>query len=113
MVSIDSRMLSMDSKVQSMDSRLGSLDFKVEQLLNVHTFIKHELGTYKRGLYDKFDTVAGNVKSSQISLETRVIHHLTEHQIQLANDLDFVKIQLAKLVNHLKETGDAKKGECG
>ncbi|KZV37750.1 Transcripteion factor [Dorcoceras hygrometricum] len=110
---MDSRMLSMDSKVQSMYSILGSMDSKIEQLLNVQTFLKHDFGTHKRALYYKMDTVAGNVKSSQTSLETTVLHHLTEHQPQMVSDLDYVKLQLAELVNHLKELGDAKKGEDG
>ncbi|KZV41006.1 hypothetical protein F511_18369 [Dorcoceras hygrometricum] len=46
-------------------------------------------------------------------LETTVILHLTEHQLQLASDLDFVKLQMAELVNQLKETGDAKNGKSG
>ncbi|KZV51202.1 hypothetical protein F511_08704 [Dorcoceras hygrometricum] len=77
------------------------------------TFLKHDFNTYKRAFYDKIETVAANVKSSQTSLETSIIPHLTEHQLQLASDLEFVKLQLAKLVNHLKEAGDAKKGEGG
>ncbi|KZV58442.1 hypothetical protein F511_29377 [Dorcoceras hygrometricum] len=104
MLSMDSRMLSMDSKVQSMHSKLGSIDSKMEQLLNVQTFMKHDFGAYKCAFYDKMDTVAGNVKSSQTSLETIVLHHLTEHQLQLASDLGLVKLQLAELVDHLKQT---------
>ncbi|KZV50829.1 hypothetical protein F511_13238 [Dorcoceras hygrometricum] len=69
--------------------------------------------TYKRGFYYQLETVAANVKSSQTSLETSIIYHLTEHQLQLPCDRDFVKLQLAELVNHLKEAGDAKKGEGG
>ncbi|KZV20522.1 hypothetical protein F511_21036 [Dorcoceras hygrometricum] len=112
-MSIDSRMLSMDSKVKSVDSRLGSMDSKIEQLLNLQSFIKHDIGISRRAFYDKIDTVAGNVKSSQTSLETTVLHHLTEHQMQLVSDLGFVKIQLAELVDHLKQAGDVKKEESG
>ncbi|KZV22393.1 hypothetical protein F511_19726 [Dorcoceras hygrometricum] len=77
------------------------------------TFMKHDFGTYKNGLYDKMDTVAANITTSQTSLETSLVRQLTEHQLQLASDLDFVKLQLAELVNHLKETGDSKKREGG
>ncbi|KZV57325.1 hypothetical protein F511_38950 [Dorcoceras hygrometricum] len=101
------------SFVQSMDSIFGSMDSKIEQLLNVQTFMKHEFGAYRRAFFDNMDTVAGNVNSSQTSLETTVLHHLIEHQLQLASDLEYVKFQLAELVNHLKEAGDAKKGEGG
>ncbi|KZV57227.1 hypothetical protein F511_07868 [Dorcoceras hygrometricum] len=101
----------MDSKVQSMDSKVISLDSKVEELLNIHTFMKHDFNTYKRAFYEKMDTVAVNVDSSQTSLETSLVRQFTEHQLQIASELDFVKLQLAKLVNHLKEVGDAKKGE--
>ncbi|KZV46312.1 hypothetical protein F511_21394 [Dorcoceras hygrometricum] len=71
-MSIDSWMLSMDSKVKFVDSRLGSVDSKIEQLLNLQYFIKHDMGTSRSAFYDKIDTVAGNVKSSQTSLETTV-----------------------------------------
>ncbi|KZV30161.1 hypothetical protein F511_16048 [Dorcoceras hygrometricum] len=87
---------SLDSNIMSIDSRMLSMDSKV-----------------KSAFCDKIDTVAGNVKSSQTSLETTILHHLTEHQIQRASDLGFVKIQLAELVDHLKMAGDAKKVEGG
>ncbi|KZV16280.1 hypothetical protein F511_38297 [Dorcoceras hygrometricum] len=80
MISMDSQVKSIDLRVKSMDSRLGSLDSKVEQFLNIQTFMKHNFGTYKRGFYDRMYTVAAT---------------------------------LVELVNHLKETGDAKKGEGG
>ncbi|KZV06988.1 zinc finger BED domain-containing protein RICESLEEPER 1-like [Dorcoceras hygrometricum] len=102
-----------DSRVKSMDFRLGSLDSKVEQLLNVQTFLKHDFGIYKHGFYDRMEMVAANINSSQKSLETNLVRQLTEQQYQFANDLDFVKMQLVELVNHLKETGDDKKGEGG
>ncbi|KZV55034.1 hypothetical protein F511_31516 [Dorcoceras hygrometricum] len=103
--------LSMDSKVQSMDSKVMSLDSKVEELLNIQTFMKHKFNTYKRAFYEKIDTVVANVASSQTSLETSLVRQFTEHQLQISSDIDFVKLQLAELVNHLKEIGDAKKGE--
>ncbi|KZV55077.1 hypothetical protein F511_31614 [Dorcoceras hygrometricum] len=111
MDSMDSTVQDIDSRVKSMDSRLGSLDSKVEQLLNVQTFLKHDFGIYKRGFYDWMETVAANVTSSQTSLEINLVRQLTEQQYQFANDLEFVKMQLVELVNNLKETGDAKKGE--
>ncbi|KZV20684.1 hypothetical protein F511_09661 [Dorcoceras hygrometricum] len=86
-MSIDSRMLSMDSKVKSVDSRLG------------------------RAFYDKIDTVAGNVKSSLTSLEIIVLHHLTEHQLQLASDLDFFKLQRAELVDTSRRLVMPKRGK--
>ncbi|KZV28268.1 hypothetical protein F511_20033 [Dorcoceras hygrometricum] len=117
-VSLDSKVVSLYSKVislvlnvHSMNSRVVSLDSKVEELLNIQTFMKHDFNNYKRGFYDKMDMVAANVTSSQTSLETSLVRQLTEHQLQLASALDFVKLQLAELVNHLKETRDAKKGE--
>ncbi|KZV22099.1 flagellar associated protein, callose synthase-like protein [Dorcoceras hygrometricum] len=110
MISMDSRMLSMDSKVHSMDSRIGSLDSKVEQLLYVQTFLKYDFNTYKCALCEKMDTLAADVASSQTSLETSLVRQFTEHQLQIANDLDFFKLQLAELVNHLKELGFQKGG---
>ncbi|KZV35018.1 auxin-responsive family protein [Dorcoceras hygrometricum] len=94
-----------------MESRFVSLDSKVEQFLNVETFLKHGFNTYKNAFYENMFTVAANIASSQTSLETSLVHQVTEHQLQIASDLDFVKLQLAELVNHLKEIGDAKKRE--
>ncbi|KZV28122.1 hypothetical protein F511_29600 [Dorcoceras hygrometricum] len=42
------------------------------------------------------------------TLETSLVRQFTEHQLQIASDLDFIKLQLAELVNHLKKIGDAK-----
>ncbi|KZV53572.1 hypothetical protein F511_27296 [Dorcoceras hygrometricum] len=112
-VSLDYKVQSMESKVHSMDSKVISLDSKVEELLNIQTFMKHDFGVYKRAFYEKMDTMAANVASSQTSLETSLVRKLTEHQLKLASDLDFVKLQLAEVVNHLRGTSDAKKGERG
>ncbi|KZV34410.1 hypothetical protein F511_34719 [Dorcoceras hygrometricum] len=60
--------------------------------------------------YQRMDEVVSNVRSSQTTFETSLVHQFTEHQLQIASDLDFVKMQLAELVNHLKEVSDAKKG---
>ncbi|KZV54838.1 hypothetical protein F511_37172 [Dorcoceras hygrometricum] len=100
-------------QVQSIDSKFISLDSKVEQLLNNQTFLKHDFNTYKRAFYEKIDMVAANVSSSQTSLETRLVRQFSEHQLQIASDLDSVKLQLAEMVNHLKEIGDSKKGDGG
>ncbi|KZV40069.1 hypothetical protein F511_27455 [Dorcoceras hygrometricum] len=54
-----------------------------------------------------------NVTSSQTTLETSIIRLLAGQQHQMTTDLDMVKLQLAKLVEHLKWVGDAKKGEGG
>ncbi|KZV23650.1 hypothetical protein F511_32923 [Dorcoceras hygrometricum] len=108
---VEKVVVSLDSKVQSMDSKVVSLDSKVEELLNIQTFMKHDFSVYKRTFYEKMDTVATNVASTQTSLETSPVRQFTEHQLQIASDLDFVQLQLAELVNHLKEIGDAKKGE--
>ncbi|KZV28201.1 AAA-type ATPase family protein [Dorcoceras hygrometricum] len=110
MSSLDSKVQSIDSRVKSMNSKVGSLYSKVEALLNIQTFMKHNFGIYKRAFYDNMDTMAASVTSSHTSLETSLVHQLAEHQFQLASDLDFVKLQLAELFNHLKEIGDAKKG---
>ncbi|KZV16426.1 hypothetical protein F511_34936 [Dorcoceras hygrometricum] len=72
-MSIDSRMLSMDSKVKSMDSRLGSMDSKLEQLLNLHSFLKHEIGTSRRTFYDKIDTSTRCVLGKWVYLVTHAM----------------------------------------
>ncbi|KZV32241.1 hypothetical protein F511_29420 [Dorcoceras hygrometricum] len=61
--------------------------------------------------YKKMDEVVANVNSSQTTLETSLVRQFTEHQQQIASDLDFVKMQLAELVNNFKEISDAKNGE--
>ncbi|KZV54797.1 protein NETWORKED 2D [Dorcoceras hygrometricum] len=75
------------------------------------TFMKHDSNIYKRSFYTKMDEVVANVISSQTALQTSLVHQFTEHQLQIASELDFVKIQLAELVNHLKDAGDAKRGK--
>ncbi|KZV46999.1 hypothetical protein F511_30976 [Dorcoceras hygrometricum] len=67
---IDSRMLSTDSKVKTVDYKLGSMDSKIDHLLNLQSYIKHDIGTSGRSFYDKLDTVAANLKTTQTSLET-------------------------------------------
>ncbi|KZV22989.1 hypothetical protein F511_20390 [Dorcoceras hygrometricum] len=69
---------SLDSKVQSM---VGSLDSKVDELFNIQTFMKHDFGIYKRVFYEKMDTMAANIASSQKSLETSLVRQFTEHQL--------------------------------
>ncbi|KZV27744.1 transducin family protein [Dorcoceras hygrometricum] len=86
-----------------MDSRILSMDSK--------TFLKNEFNTYKRAFYENMDTMAIKVASSQTSLETSLVRQFTERQLHISSYLDFVKLQLAELVNHLKELGDAKKWE--
>ncbi|KZV52901.1 hypothetical protein F511_36202 [Dorcoceras hygrometricum] len=91
-----------DNKLEEFEKVIASLDFRIISM-----------DSRMHSMDSKMNTVAGNVKSSQTSLETTVLHHLTEHQLQLASDLGFVKLQLAELVDHLKQAGDAKKGEGG
>ncbi|KZV29287.1 hypothetical protein F511_29576 [Dorcoceras hygrometricum] len=74
---------SLDSKVQSIDSKVVSLDSKVEEFLNIQTFMKHDFSIYKHAFYEKMDTMAANVASSQTSLETSLVHKFTEHQLRL------------------------------
>ncbi|KZV56703.1 hypothetical protein F511_30048 [Dorcoceras hygrometricum] len=100
--SVYSRVQSMNLQVQSMDKRVISLDSKVEELLNIQTRMKHDFGIYKHALYEKMGKLATNFTSSQTSLETCLVRHLIEHQLQLASYLDFVKLQMAELVNHFK-----------
>ncbi|KZV29270.1 formin-like protein 1-like [Dorcoceras hygrometricum] len=107
---VEKFIVSLDSKVKFMDSKVLSLDSKVEELLNIQTFMKHDFSSYKSAFYEKMDMVAANVASSQKSLEIGLVRQFIEHQLQSASDIDFIKLQLEELVNHLKEIGDAKKG---
>ncbi|KZV28662.1 hypothetical protein F511_33607 [Dorcoceras hygrometricum] len=72
---------------------------------------EHDFSIFKRTFYEKMDTMADNVASSQTLLQTILVRQFTEHQLQIASDLYFFKLQLIELVIHLKEIGDAKKGE--
>ncbi|KZV31091.1 hypothetical protein F511_28268 [Dorcoceras hygrometricum] len=73
--------------------------------------MKNESEISRRNLSKKIDQVLANVNSSQTALETSLVRQFIEHQLQISSDLDFVKMQLAELVNHFKESSDAKKGE--
>ncbi|KZV21203.1 mitogen-activated protein kinase 8 [Dorcoceras hygrometricum] len=97
--------------VLSLDSKIASMDSKVDKMMDIQTFMKHDSGIFRRALYQRMDEVVANVNSSQPALETSLVRQFTEHQLQIASDLDFVKMKLIKLVNHFKEMSDAKKGE--
>ncbi|KZV36887.1 hypothetical protein F511_24551 [Dorcoceras hygrometricum] len=62
-------------------AKVISLDSKVEELLNIQTFMKHEFSVYKRAFYEKMVMVSANVASSQTSLETSLVRQFTEHQL--------------------------------
>ncbi|KZV36038.1 nuclear matrix constituent protein 1-like protein [Dorcoceras hygrometricum] len=111
--SIDSRMLSIDSRMASMDFKLKSMDSKLEELLKNQSFMKNQSGLFQRTFYDKVDTLATNVTSSQTTLETSLFCQLAVQQYQFTTELDMVKMQLAELVDNFKKIGDAKKGEGG
>ncbi|KZV17408.1 hypothetical protein F511_09080 [Dorcoceras hygrometricum] len=89
-VSLDSRVKSMDSQMQSINSQYVQACLLLEDGQNHNQ--RHFLPD---------------------SVETNLVRHLTAQQYQFTNDLDFVKLQLLKLVNNLKENGDAKKVEGG
>ncbi|KZV33795.1 zinc finger CCCH domain-containing protein 8-like [Dorcoceras hygrometricum] len=113
MTSLESRMLSVDSRVVFMDSKLKSMDSKLEELLRTQSFMKNQSGLYHRTFYDKVDTLAANVITSRTELETSLVRQLAGQQYQLTTKLDMVKLQIAELVEHLKQVGDAKMGEGG
>ncbi|KZV34121.1 zinc finger BED domain-containing protein RICESLEEPER 2-like [Dorcoceras hygrometricum] len=101
--------VSLESKIDSIDSKAVSLDSKVNRIMDAQTFMNLDFGLYKRAFYKNIDTMVANVTSSQTVLETSLVHQFTE--MQISSDLDVVKMQLAKMVKHLKELGDAKRGE--
>ncbi|KZV23858.1 hypothetical protein F511_26852 [Dorcoceras hygrometricum] len=90
---------------------LKSMDSKLEELLLAQQFMKNHSGIYHRTIYEKVDTLAANVTTSQTALETSLIRQIAGQQCQLTTDLDMVKLQLAELVEHLKKIGDVKKGK--
>ncbi|KZV46286.1 hypothetical protein F511_19611 [Dorcoceras hygrometricum] len=75
--------LSLEFKIASMDSRALSLDSKIDGIMDAQTFMKLDFGLYKRAFYEKMDTMAANITSSQTALETSLIHQFTEHQCRL------------------------------
>ncbi|KZV55572.1 hypothetical protein F511_12678 [Dorcoceras hygrometricum] len=100
-LNVDSKLQEVEHIVISLDSRIQSMDSQMQSMNSQHSF------------YEKMDKIATNVTSSQTTLETNLVRQLATQQYQLTNDLDFVMLQLLELVNHLKETGDAKKVEGG
>ncbi|KZV33482.1 hypothetical protein F511_34577 [Dorcoceras hygrometricum] len=81
---------------------LESLDSKIDMVRDTQTYMKHESDISRRILSKKIDEVVANVNSSLKKLETRLVRQFIEHQLQIASDLDFMKMQLAELVNHFK-----------
>ncbi|KZV31967.1 hypothetical protein F511_39006 [Dorcoceras hygrometricum] len=78
---------------------------------NNQTYMRHDSDIFRRAFYRKMDEVVTSVITSQTALETSIVHQFTESQQQIASDLDFVKLQLAELINHFKDISDAKKGK--
>ncbi|KZV27765.1 hypothetical protein F511_32990 [Dorcoceras hygrometricum] len=53
---------------------------------------ENDFGIYKRAFYEKIDALESNVTSSQTVLGTSLVRQFIEHQLQIASDLDFVKL---------------------
>ncbi|KZV18287.1 hypothetical protein F511_24254 [Dorcoceras hygrometricum] len=87
------------------------LDSKIDLVRDTQTYMNHDSAIFRRAFYNKMYEVVTNVNSSHTVLETILVRQFTEHQQQIASDLDFVKIRLAELINHFKEISDVKKGE--
>ncbi|KZV25825.1 hypothetical protein F511_12232 [Dorcoceras hygrometricum] len=90
-------------KFKAMKIVVETLDSKIDMVRDSQTYLKLESDISRRTLSKKIDQVAANVNSSQTALETSLVRQFTEHQLHIASDLDFVKIQLAELANHFKE----------
>ncbi|KZV39064.1 auxin response factor 9-like [Dorcoceras hygrometricum] len=102
-----------NNRMQSMEFKLRSMNSHIERLLDTQTFLKLDFGRHKCILYEKVDTLASTVKSSQTALKTSLIRQLDGLQQQFIEDLDMVKFQLSELVEHLKQIGNDKKGGGG
>ncbi|KZV29987.1 hypothetical protein F511_19749 [Dorcoceras hygrometricum] len=98
LTSMDSRTLSLESKMQPLEFKLRSMNSHIERMLDTDTFSKLYIGRHKGIIYEKVDTLASTVKSSQTALETSIILQLVGQQQQVTEDLDMVNLQLAELV---------------
>ncbi|KZV24127.1 LOB domain-containing protein 6-like [Dorcoceras hygrometricum] len=57
------------------------------------------------------DEVVTSVNTSQSALGANLVRKFDENHQQFANEITSVRLQLAELVDCLKELSDAKKGE--
>ncbi|KZV35701.1 hypothetical protein F511_42893 [Dorcoceras hygrometricum] len=85
--SLDSRVKSMDSQMKSMNSQVQSLD-------------------------KRFASLDSKVED-MLNNQTRLKHDFSMYKHAFYENMDKIATNLLELVNHLKESGDAKKGEGG
>ncbi|KZV29341.1 hypothetical protein F511_18492 [Dorcoceras hygrometricum] len=88
-----------------------SLESTVNMMRDDQTYMKYDSNIFRRAFYKKMDEVVTSVSASQTVLGTDFVRQFTEIQQYFSSKMNFVKLQLAELVNHLKELSDAKKGE--
>ncbi|KZV49421.1 acyl-CoA-binding domain-containing protein 4-like [Dorcoceras hygrometricum] len=75
------------------------------------TYMKYDSKIFRQEFYKKMNEVVTSINTSQTALETNLVRQFEESHQHFASEMALVKLQLAELVNHLKEISDAKKGE--
>ncbi|KZV48562.1 hypothetical protein F511_25685 [Dorcoceras hygrometricum] len=112
MTSVDSRTLSLDSNMQPMEFKIRSMNSHIKQLVDTQNILKLDFRRHKGIIYEKVETLASTIKSSQTALETSLIRQLAGQQQHFTDDLDMVKLQLAELVEHLKKIAPKSGSTC-
>ncbi|KZV29236.1 pentatricopeptide repeat 5 [Dorcoceras hygrometricum] len=73
--------------------------------------LKEIIKQHRQAFYRKMEVVVASANTSKSALETTLVRNLYESHQHFASEMTLVKLQLAEMVNHLKELTDAKKGE--
>ncbi|KZV46227.1 muscle M-line assembly protein unc-89 [Dorcoceras hygrometricum] len=99
------------SELKSVKRVVISLESTVNMMRDDQTYLKYDSQLFRRDFYKKMNEVVTSVNTSQTVLETNLVRQFIERKQQISSDLDFVKLQLAELINHFKEISDAKRGK--
>ncbi|KZV19833.1 hypothetical protein F511_33587 [Dorcoceras hygrometricum] len=87
-------------ELTSLKDLVSSLGSKIDRIGVVTYITKHTTLQFRQQLETKIDW-----------LEANLIHHFSDSQPNLAGDIALLKLQVAEMVECLKEIRDAKKGE--
>ncbi|KZV46875.1 hypothetical protein F511_21101 [Dorcoceras hygrometricum] len=88
-----------------------TMESMVNMMRDDQTYMKYNSKIFGQAFYKNMDEVVTSVNTSQTALETNLVNQFEESHQHFASEMALVKLQLAELVNHLKEISDAKKGE--
>ncbi|KZV28632.1 hypothetical protein F511_38357 [Dorcoceras hygrometricum] len=100
------------SEFKSMKRVVAYLETSVTHMRDDQTYMKYDSKIVRQAFYRKMDEVVASVNTYKSALETNVVRKIDESHQHFANEMTLVRLQLAELVNHLKDLSDAKKREC-